>query len=138
MVSALKTFQTLKELADYVDEKLKEVQNLIIEHQKMLEDVNRRIEVYKRIAGPMVSSGDSSDIGRRQEIEFHGIEISLNPQPEREIEILNEILKRLNERLAGLYKVRRALELLNIDFSARINCQVVIIDDVPKKLIIKF
>lgn len=137
MVSELKTFQTLKELADYVDKKLNEIQSLIMEHQKMLEDANRRVEAYKRITGTIISE-NSSSINRRQEIDFHGIGILLNPQPEREIEALNEILKKLNERLTGLYKVKRALDLLNIDLSAKINCQVVILDDVPKKLIIRF
>ncbi|MEM3615809.1 MAG: hypothetical protein QXX09_04070 [Candidatus Methanomethylicia archaeon] len=138
MVSEIKAFQTLRELMEYINERIKEIEELIRKHQEKLEDIGRKIETYKRIAETFISSKGSNITGGQQEIDFYGIGILINPKPEREIEILEEVLRRVNDRLVGLYKVRKALELLNIDLSAKINCQVVIIDDIPQKLIIKF
>jgi len=138
MVSEIRSFQTLKELLDYVNEEIKIVGEAIRRHQIMLEEATRRIEAYKRISGTIISSERAINVERGQEIDFHGIGIMINPNPEGEVEVIEEVLKKLNDRLTGLYKVRKALELLGIDPSAKINCQVVIIDDCPKKLIIKF
>ncbi|MCS7096864.1 MAG: hypothetical protein NZ926_00030 [Candidatus Methanomethylicia archaeon] len=138
MVSEIREFKNVAELVGYLNKRVGEIVEDMKKYHGLLEDIKRRIETYGKFIEMMgVDVSEITKLQNRQEIDFYGVGIIVNPRPEREIELINEVLIKLNEELTALHKIRRALELLGINPEARINLQVLIVNDVPKKLIIK-
>ncbi|MCR6623047.1 MAG: hypothetical protein NDF58_00435 [archaeon YNP-LCB-024-027] len=133
MVTEIVEFKSVRELMEYVDREFENVRKLMEKYNGELEDAEARASAYEKI---MKAVGRETATGPHQEINFFGLKVIIGPTPMDEVEALKQIILKLNEKMAGLQRVRRAVELL-VQETPVMSIKVLIIDEVPQKLIIK-
>jgi len=133
MVTEIVEFKSIGELMEYVKREFENVRKLMEKYHGELEEAEARASAYERI---MKVVGRETVTGSHQEINFFGLRVIIGPTPMDEVEALRQIILKLNEKMSGLQKVKRAVELL-VQETPVISIRVVIIDEVPQKLIIK-
>jgi prefoldin subunit 5 len=133
MVTEIVEFKSVKELMEYVNREFENVRKLMEKYQGELEEAEARASAYERI---MKAVGGEAATGLHQEINFFGLKVVIGPTPRDEVEALKQIILKLNEKMSALQKVKRAVELL-VQETPVMSIRVLIIDEVPQKLIIK-
>ncbi len=138
MVTEIREFQSVQELLEHIDDEISNIRKSIEAHMKSLDEIKSRIERLDKISNYLTRV-----LGRRpemlpcQEVDFMGIKILINPSPQHEVEAFEDIIRKLNEKLIALQKIKKAIESLGLTGSTELKLKVVIIDELPVKLMIK-
>lgn len=134
----LKSFQELKKLLEEEADRVKRNIEGVIPSR--LEETRQRAEVAKRIREALVRSPHVEMMGRgaqEYEAEVSGLQVEVNPNPEHELEILEEAMKSLKGKLEMLANVKRVCEnLFDLESSVAVEMLVGLTDGVPTRLIL--
>ena len=145
MTTEVKEFSSLSEFIKYVDEKLSEYRRMLGELLRVLEDIRVRAEQSSKLrsllarlqaAGGGGGEAAAPPVQPSTVIDLRGFKVAFNPTAEVELELLEQLVESINEKISRLQTIRKELEALgNEDIEATI--KAVIVDDVPRALMIK-
>lgn len=138
MVTEIKNFSSLGGFMDYIEGEVKAVKDKLEKYVNDLNIVRTKIESLDKFSN-FISKliGKESKFSSQQEIDFMGLKLIINPSPHYEASILEEIIRKLNEKLISLQKIKKAIESLEVHKIIDAQIQVVIIDDIPARLMLK-
>ena len=142
MTTEIREFSSLSEFMKYVDEKLSEYRKTLGELLRLLEDVRARAEQTSRLrsllARLQAATGEAtaSTPQTTPVVDLRGFKVAFNPTAEVELEFLEQLVESINEKITRLQTIRKELEALSGE-DIEANIKVVIIDDVPRALMIK-
>lgn len=138
MVTEIRNFSSLGGLMDYIEGEVKAVKDKLEKYVNDLNIVRTKIESLDKFSN-FISKliGKESKFSSQQEIDFMGLKLIINPSPHYEASILEEIIRKLNEKLISLQKIKKAIESLEVHKIIDAQIQVVIIDDIPARLMLK-
>ena len=142
MVTEIKEFSSLSEFMKYVDEKLSEYRKMLGELLRVLEDVRARAEQTSKLRSLLTrlqaAAGETaaSPPQTTPVVDLRGFKVAFNPTAEVELEFLEQLVESINEKITRLQTIRKELEALGGE-DIEANIRVVVIDDVPRALMIK-
>lgn len=138
MVTEIKNFSSLGGFMDYIEGEVKAVKDKLEKYVNDLNIVRTKIESLDKFSNFISKlTGKESKFPSQQEIDFMGLKLIINPSPHYEASILEEIIRKLNEKLISLQKIKKAIESLEVHKIIDAQIQVVIIDDIPARLMLK-
>ena len=136
MATEIKEFRSISEFIRYVDEKLGEFRRILGELLRVLEDVRARAEQDKKLKSLLAKLGAQGAQAGAAVVDLRGIKVAFNPSAEVELELLEQLVESINDKITRLQTIRKELEAIaSEDIEAAI--KAVIIDDVPKALLVK-
>ncbi len=136
MATEVKEFRSISEFIRYVDEKLGEFRRILGELLRVLEDVRARAEQDKKLKSLLAKLGAQGAQAGAAVVDLRGIKVAFNPSAEVELELLEQLVESINDKITRLQTIRKELEAIaSEDIEAAI--KAVIIDDVPRALLVK-
>ncbi len=146
MTTEIKEFSSLSEFMKYVDEKLSEYRRMLGELLRVLEDIRVRAEQSSKLRSLLArlqtagggggAGGEATAVQPAAVIDLKGFKVAFNPTAEVELELLEQLVESINDKISRLQTIRKELEALSgEDIEATI--KAVIVDDVPRALMIK-
>ena len=104
---------------------------------RVLEDVRARAEQDKKLRAILEKLGVSAAAPASQPVvDLHGFRVAFNPTAEVELEIMEQLVESINDKITKLQTLKKDLELLaGEDIEAQV--RAIIIDDVPRALLIR-
>ncbi len=136
MATEVKTFNSISEFIKFIDSRLGEYRRMLGELLRVLEDVRARAEQDKKLRAILEKLGVAAAPASQPVVDLHGFKVAFNPTAEVELEIMEQLVESINEKITKLQTLKKDLEMLsNEDIEAQV--KAVIIDDVPRALLIR-
>jgi len=136
MVSELREFNSLDELAKYVESKVDELRRKLADLLRIIEEVRIRAESEKKIRDLLSKLGSARVETSSVTVELKVARVVINPPATAELTALEQLAESINSKLTALQTLRKELEpLLTAALTAKVIA--VIIDDVPKQIVLK-
>ncbi len=136
--SELKMFNTPDELKKFLDDEIGRIRTLLGDYLRRLEEVRLKMEKLKKAQDALGKfAGDkqlSSPEGR--ELDFQGLKVLVNPSLKQETDILEDIVRSLQDKLNLIQKIRKALDPLASIEEGILTTSAIVSDNVPTKLIV--
>jgi hypothetical protein len=109
----LMTFNGIKELIDYINNQINELEGRIREIENMISETKAKADKYM-VLMQMIEEivGKGQQILLSTAIELTGLKIIFDPRPIDEYEALDESRKAMADRLAALTKVKDVLDIV--------------------------
>ncbi len=138
MVVELKEFDKVTDLVKPVEEEINKIRSLLGDYLRKLDENRVKLERLQKVQSSLVKlvGGEIKFATSSQEIELMGLKIIVNPTPEDEIKIYEEIVKDLQERLTVLQRVRKALDPLS-EMDVDVGVTVLLRDNIPIKIMLR-
>ena len=133
----VREFASPKELFTYLDEEIARLRANLGEYLRRLETVKTKAEMLGKLESIVKQlQGGAGGIGGTV-INLDNVEVAINPTPKQEFDFLVEAIKHLQDRIVYLEKVRKGLEPLSGLGDVNITIEAVMINGVPKSLLVK-
>ena len=138
MVTEIREFKSVNELIDHINHEINNITVTIESYMKKINEIKDKIEKLNKISDYLTKVlGKRPETISPQEVNFMGLKIIINPSLKQELEVFEDIIKKLNDKLIALQKIRKAIESLGLSEYEELELKVVIIDELPVKLMIK-
>ncbi|MGQ9468855.1 MAG: hypothetical protein ACUVTD_03390 [Nitrososphaerales archaeon] len=136
--SELKIFNTPEELKKSLDDEIGRIRNLLGDYLRRLEENRIKTDRLKKAQEAIIKFAGEKQIlsleGR--EIDLSGLRVFVNPSLRQEMDLLEEIVKTLQDKLNTLQKIRKALEPLTGFEEGIVTIAAIMSDNVPTRLMI--
>lgn len=134
-----KQFKTPKDLIEFIENEVGRVRTMLGEYLRRLEEGRGRVERAKKTREALAKFAGSREAmhSSPREIVVGGLKVTLNATPEQEQEVLEEVVRTLQEKLNSLQVVRKSIEpLTNLEETQGAIISVATIDSIPVKLLL--
>lgn len=134
-----KQFKTPKDLTQFIEDEVGRVRTMLGEYLRRLEEGRGRVERAKKTREALAKFAGSKDVmhGGPREIVVGGLKVTLNATPEQEQEVLEEVVRTLQDKLNSLQVVRKSIEpLTHLEETQGAIISVATIDSIPVKLLL--
>jgi cysteinyl-tRNA synthetase len=134
-----KQFKTPKDLTQFIEDEVGRVRTMLGEYLRRLEEGRGRVERAKKTREALAKFAGSRDVmhGAPREIVVGGLKVTLNATPEQEQEVLEEVVRTLQDKLNSLQVVRKSIEpLTHLEETQGAIISVATIDNIPVKLLL--
>ncbi len=136
MATEVKTFNSLSEFMKFIDSKLAEYRRMLGELLRVLEDVRARADQDRKLRSLLQKLGVAQTQTQPPTADLHGVKVAFNPPAEVELEMLEQLVESVNDKITKLQTLKKDLEAIAAeDIEAQV--KAVIIDDIPRSLMIK-
>ena len=136
MATEVKTFNSLSEFMKFIDSRLAEYRRMLGELLRVLEDVRARADQDRKLRSLLQKLGVAPAQTQPPTADLHGVKVAFNPPAEVELEMLEQLVESVNDKITKLQTLKKDLETIAAeDIEAQV--KAVIIDDIPRSLMIK-
>jgi len=136
MVSELREFNSLDELAKYIESKVDELRKKLADLLRIIEEVRIRAESEKKIRDLLTKLTSARVEAATVSVELKVARVVINPPATAELSALEQLAESINSKLTALQTLRKELEpLLTAALAAKVIA--VVIDDVPRQIVLK-
>ncbi len=133
----VKEFGSPKELFAYLDEEIARLRASLGEYLRRLEAVKTKAEMLGKLENIIKQiQGGGGGVGGTV-LNLDGVDVAINPTPKQEFDFMVEVIKHLQDRIVYLEKVRKGLEPLSGLGDVNITIEAVMVNGIPKSLLIK-
>lgn len=133
-----KTFNTPDELKKFLDDEIGRIRTLLGDYLRRLEENRIKIERLKKAQEAIVKLAGEKQVTsfEGKEIDLSGLKVLVNPSLRQETEVLEDIVKSLQDKLNIMQKLRKALDPLASFEEGIITIATVMSDNIPVKIMI--
>lgn len=133
----LRTFQTPEELKKFLDDEIGRLRTLLGDHLRRLEEARIKAEKLRKAHDALAKFAGSKQIPNFEgrEVDMTGLRVMINPTPRQEMDLLEEVVKTLQDKLNTVQRVRKAFDPLAVE-EGIVTITVAIADNVPHKLML--
>ncbi|MCP8309217.1 MAG: hypothetical protein H3Z53_04355 [archaeon] len=134
----LKMFNTPDELKKFLDDEIGRIRTLLGDYLRRLEENRIKTEKLKKAQEAIIKFAGEKQIPSLEgrEIDLSGFKVFVNPSLRQEMDVLEDIVKSLQDKLNTIQKIRKALEPLTGFEEGIVTIVAIISDNVPIKLMI--
>lgn len=138
MVVEIREYEKVADLVKPVDDQINKIRSLLGDYLRRLDEARVRIEKLNKVRSSLakIVGGEVAVSQGSQEIDLMGLKIIVNPTPQDEISVYEEVVKDLQNRLTVLQRVKKALEPLS-GMDVDVGVSVLIRDEVPVKILVR-
>jgi len=138
MVVEIREYERVADLVKPVDDQINKIRSLLGDYLRRLDEARVRIEKLNKVRSSLakIVGGEVNVSQGSQEIDLMGLKIIVNPTPQDEISVYEEVVKDLQNRLTVLQRVKKALEPLSA-MDVDVGVSVLIRDEVPVKILVR-
>jgi DNA-binding transcriptional MerR regulator len=141
VATGIREFSSAQELLRFIDLQLTDLRKTLGELLRIIEELRAKSELDKKIRELVMKLGAKREAvqSERQDIIKleEGMELIINPPPSVELRYLEDLAESINKKIAKLQTARKGVEkLAEIGLEAKL--EVILVDDVPTSIIIRF
>ncbi len=143
MSTGIREFSSAQELLRFIDSQLTDLRKTLGDLLRVIEELRAKSELDKRIRELLLrlskqGAGGASSESRPEIVKLgEALELVINPSPSVELRYLEDLAETINKKIAKLQAARKGVEqLAEIGLEAKLD--VILVDDVPKTVFIKF
>jgi len=131
-------FNTPDELKKFLDDEIGRIRTLLGDYLRRLEENRIKTEKLKKAQEAIIKFAGEKQIPSLEgrEIDLSGFKVFVNPSLRQEMDVLEDIVKSLQDKLNTIQKIRKALEPLTGFEEGIVTIVAIISDNVPIKLMI--
>ncbi|MGB9659988.1 MAG: hypothetical protein ACPLY9_05680 [Nitrososphaerales archaeon] len=133
-----KTFNTPDELKKFLDDEIGRIRTLLGDYLRRLEENRIKTERLKKAQEAIVKLAGEKQVAsfEAREIDLSGLKVLVNPSLRQETEVLEDIVKSLQDKLNIIQKIRKALDPLASFEEGIVTIATVMSDNIPVKIMI--
>ncbi|MEM3383475.1 MAG: hypothetical protein QXL52_03705 [Nitrososphaerales archaeon] len=133
-----KTFNTPDEFKKFLDDEVGRIRTLLGDYLRRLEENRIKAERLKKAQEAIVKLAGEKQVTSfdGKEIDLSGLRVLVNPSLRQETEILEDIVKSLQDKLNIMQKIRKALDPLASFEEGIVTISAVMSDNIPIKLMV--
>ncbi|MEM3437612.1 MAG: hypothetical protein QXP55_03635 [Nitrososphaerales archaeon] len=133
-----KTFNTPDELKKFLDDEIGRIRTLLGDYLRRLEENRIKTEKLRKAQEAIVKLAGEKQLTsfEGREIDLSGLKVLVNPSLRQETEVLEDIVKSLQDKLNIIQKIRKALDPLTSFEEGIVTIATVMSDNIPLKLMI--
>ncbi len=133
-----KTFNTPDELKKFLDDEIGRIRTLLGDYLRRLEENRIKTERLKKAQEAIVKLAGEKQVAsfEGREIDLSGLKVLVNPSLRQETEVLEDIVKSLQDKLNIIQKIRKALDPLASFEEGIVTIATVMSDNIPVKIMI--
>jgi len=132
----IKEFGSVDELLRYIDQQIDTLRKQLGELLRAIEESRIKAEQERKLKELLAKLSGGNIPETPSVVELKNIRLYINPSAENEISLLEQAAEVINNKMMLLQAIRKDLEALTgVDINTTL--KVVIVDGVPKALIIK-
>ncbi|MCE4613654.1 MAG: hypothetical protein F7C07_07495 [Desulfurococcales archaeon] len=132
----IREFDNVKDLIAYMEEEIAKLRAVLGDLLRRLETAKSKAETMVRLEKLISQLGTRGSVGW-SELTLGNVKILVNPTPRQEFDILVSVVRRIQDRLEYLEKLRKDLEPLKNLEEASVPLQVVMVNGLPESIFIK-
>ncbi|MCP8307300.1 MAG: hypothetical protein H3Z53_00615 [archaeon] len=134
----LRMFNTPDELKKSLDDEIGRIRTLLGDYLRRLEETRIKTDRLKKAQEAIIKFAGEKQIPSLEgrEIELSGLKVFVNPNLRQETDMLEDIVKTLQDKLNTIQKIRKALEPLTGFEEGIVTIAAVMSDNIPTKLMI--
>ena len=143
MSIGIQEFSSAQELLRFIDAQLTDLRKTLGDLLRVIEELRAKSELDKRIRELLMRlrQQETREAGTESRSEIvklgDALELVINPSPSIELRYLEDLAEMINKKIAKLQATRKGAEqLAEIGLEAKLD--VLLVDDVPTTIIIKF
>jgi len=131
-------FNTPDELKKSLDDEIGRIRTLLGDYLRRLEETRIKTDRLKKAQEAIIKFAGEKQIPSLEgrEIELSGLKVFVNPNLRQETDMLEDIVKTLQDKLNTIQKIRKALEPLTGFEEGIVTIAAVMSDNIPTKLMI--
>ena len=134
----LKSFNTPEELKKFLDDEIGRIRTLLGDYLRRLEENRIKAERLKKAQEAIVKLAGEKQVPsfEGREIDLSGLKILVNPGLKQEMEVLEDVVKSLQDKLNIIQKIRKALDPLTSFEEGIVTISTVMSDNIPIRIMI--
>jgi len=132
----IRDFDNIKDLIASMEEEIAKLRAVLGDLLRRLEAAKSKAETMIRLEKLITQLGTRGSTGY-SEVTLGSVKILVNPTPRQEFDILVSVVRRLQDRLDYLEKLRKDLEPLKNLEEANVPVQVIMVNGIPESIFIK-
>jgi hypothetical protein len=133
-----KAFNTPDELKKFLDDEIGRIRTLLGDYLRRLEENRIKAERLKKAQEAIVKLAGEKQVAsfEGREIDLSGLRVLVNPSLRQETEVLEDVVKSLQDKLNIIQKIRKALDPLASFEEGIVTITTVMSDNIPVKIMI--
>ncbi|MCE4602878.1 MAG: hypothetical protein F7C08_01190 [Desulfurococcales archaeon] len=132
----VKLFDSPRELFQYLDEEISRLRATLGELLRRLETAKAKAEMMTKLESILRQLSSQSGLSGTV-LNLDTVNVYINPNPKQEYDVLVDLIRRMQDRIVYLERIRKTLEPLTGLGDVNISLEVVMINGVPKNIIVK-
>ena len=132
----VREFESPRELFQFLDEEISRLRASLGELLRRLEAAKAKAEMMTKLESILRQLSGQGGLGGTV-LTMDNVNVYINPDPKQEYDVLVDLIRRMQDRIVYLERVRKGLEPLSGLGDVNITLEVVLINGVPKNIIVK-
>ena len=129
-------FNTFRELLDHIDKELNAARSMLGAILRQIDTQRAKLTAVKTVIEKITKKRETEETSSPT-IKLEGSEIAFNPNPNYEIEALEELAKHLQQKIDTLTSIKKTISQLKDILDEPLNITAYTYDKIPRKIIVK-
>ncbi len=132
----IRVFESPRDLFQFLDDEIAKLRASLGELLRRLETAKAKAEMVSKLESILKQLSSQSGLGGTT-LTLNSVNVYINPNPRQEYDVLVDLIRRMQDRIVYLERIRKTLEPLSNLGDVNISLEVVLINGIPKNILVK-